>query len=170
MARTTISLPDELKGEMEELGGAVNWSGIAADAFRAEILKVKARASARRGNAMCEVRERLEESRQRYLKEAAERGHADGTKWAMVTAEYGELKRLDDAWPAVGSCDTSDAMGAPGVFLRIIKGDDCSQRSDIDDFWSALGKDDNDDDCYSAEYWDGFVEGALEVFEEATDD
>ena len=35
--RTTISISDDLKARMKPFGDEVNWSGIAADAFRSEI-------------------------------------------------------------------------------------------------------------------------------------
>jgi hypothetical protein len=170
MARTTISLPDELKREMDKIGGDANWSALAADTFLAEINRIKARKAALKGKPMEAAINRLRQSKVEFLGAAQERGKADGTRWAMETADYGELKRLADNWPQCETTETTDALGAPGVFLNLISEDDerCD-RMDIDDFWVNLGKESRDEDAYSAQYWDGFVEGALEVFEKVDD-
>jgi hypothetical protein len=165
MARTTISLPDDLKEEMDKLGGDTNWSSLAASAFVAELNRIKARKAALKGKPMNAAIQRLKESRERYLQDAESRGKVDGTRWAMESAEWGELKRLAEAWPRVESCETNDALGAPGVFLRMIHA--MVDRAAIQNFWADFGKEHDDSDAYSSEYWDGFVVGALEVFEAA---
>lgn len=163
MARTTISLPDGLKAEMDKAADDANWSAIAADAFRSELNRIKARNAALKGKPMQAAIERLKASKQEYEQEAKERGHDAGVEWARDEADYGELKTLALNWEGVSSCETNDALGAPGVFLRLI-GRDCD-RSEINDFWDGLGLED-DSDKYSAEWWDGFVAGALKIFEE----
>jgi len=165
MARTTISLPDDLKREMDKLGGDANWSALAAETFLAEINRIKTRKAALEGKPMKAAIERLRKSKEDFTKLAHGRGQADGTEWAMESAEYGELKRLADGWQGVESTETNDAYGAPGVFQRMISEDRKADRSDVSAFWTDLGKEDDDPDAYSAEYWDGFIEGALEVFE-----
>ena len=166
MARTTISLSDALKAEMDAVGGEVNWSALAADAFLAEINKLKARKAATEGKKMDAAIDRLRKSKKIFIDGARDRGHADGTTWAMEDAEYGELKRLADSWPNVETTETADAHGAPGVFLgMVLEPDERADRMAINDFWVNLGKDSDDQDEYSSDYWDGFVEGALAVFE-----
>ena len=167
MSRTTISLPDDLKAEMDKAGGDANWSAVAADAFRSELTRIKARKATLKGNTMQATIQRLKASKEAYAKEGAERGRNAGATWASQNAEYGELKLLDDNWQQVESCETDDAFGAPGVFLGMIGMD--VGRQDINEFWSNLGFEVNDPDQYSAEWWDGFVEGALEVFQEVED-
>jgi hypothetical protein len=167
MARTTISLPDDLKREMDKLGGDANWSALAADTFLAEINRIKARKAALKGKPMEAAIDRLRQSKKAYLGAASERGKADGTAWAMDSAEYGQLKWIADAWPRIETCETADALGAPGVFLRMISEE--GDRQSINAFWSDLGKVPFDEDAYSAPYWDGFVEGALDVFERVSE-
>ena len=41
MARTTISLPDELKARMDSISERVNWSEVAADAFKARLTEIE---------------------------------------------------------------------------------------------------------------------------------
>lgn len=164
MARTTISLPDELKAEMDKVAEQANWSEIAASAFLAEIQRIKIRNQRTEGKKMNAAIERLKKSKADYAKEASDRGHADGVRWAQHKAEYGELKRLSENWEQSETTETEDALGAPGVFGRMISNDEFGRLS-INDFWTNNGSDESGDQ-YSFEYWDGFVEGALEVFDQ----
>jgi hypothetical protein len=166
-ARTTISLPDQLKVDMDAIGESVNWSGVAANAFSMEVDRVKVRRQKLEGKRMKAAIERLKASRALYEAQAHDRGHADGMNWAMDTADYGELKRLSDLWIPDMSTETEEAHGAPGSFQRLISEDQFFNRETINDFWANLGKDRSDSDAYSFQYWDGFVAGALEVFESA---
>jgi hypothetical protein len=150
---------------MDKLGGDVNWSALAADAFTAELQRIKARKAALKGKPMDATIDRLRQSKKTYLAAAVERGNADGVTWAMESAEYGELKAIADKWPDVQTCDTDDAFGPPAVFLSMFAVDPVDHESN-NDFWDALGKERSDDDQYSAPYWEGFVAGALEVWEE----
>ena len=171
MARTTISIPDELKAEMDALGESINWSATAAEAFRAEIERSKVRRARTEGKQMSAALKRLATSKAEYEAEARDRGHADGTKWAMGKAEYGQLKNLAQHWPnteTTAPTGINDAFGPAGVFQWMIQGDSAS-RTDIEAFWVDLWKEPTDPDRGSAEYWDGFVEGALEVFEKLDD-
>jgi hypothetical protein len=111
--------------------------------------------------------ERLRASKEAYEQEANTRGHDAGVRWARDDAEYGELKSLALNWQQTDSCETNDALGAPGVFLRLI-GRDCD-RGEIDRFWDDMGFEADDSDKYSSDWWDGFVTGALEVFDEVED-
>jgi hypothetical protein len=158
MARTTISLPDDLKAEMDKLGADANWSGIAADSFRAELNRIKARKAALKGKSMQATIDRLKASKAAHAKAAETRGREAGAKWAREDAEYGELRALANGPPL--SFDTDDAFGAPGIFFRLIGRD--VDRQTVGDF--GLDRD-LGDDLYSAEFWDGFREGAEEVFE-----
>ena len=164
MARTTISVPDDLKSEMDKAGREANWSAIAADAFRAELQRITARKLALKGDKMKAAIERLRSSKEIYAAAAAERGKSAGTAWARDTAEYGELKALAENWERSGSCVATDALGAPGVFLKLIGAD--ADRRAVDDLWINLGMEPRDSDKYAAGWWNGFVEGALEVWGE----
>ena len=65
------------------------------------------------------------------------------------------------------STETNDAFGPPGVFLRMIISsndrDDEPDRQDVDDLWINIGGEaEPREDQYSSEFWDGFIEGALD--------
>jgi predicted transcriptional regulator len=166
MARTTISIPDDLKAEMDTLGEQVNWSATAADAFRAEIQRVKIQKAKTEGKKMNAAIERLKQSKEQYVKDAGDRGRSDGTVWAMNKAEYGQLKGLAAAWPEIETTDTDDPMGPACVLVSIINPDDYNSTA-VNAFWNDLGKERNDVDWNSSDYWDGFIEAAVEFFESA---
>lgn len=169
MARTTISLPDELKAQMDKSSALINWSEVAANAFRAELERISIRKQRTEGKKMSAAIERLKKSKLAYAAEGYDRGHAAGVLWAQDTAEYGELKRLSNEWESAETTETDDAYGSPGVFLRMISGEDQLTRTEVDDLLANVGLDKRDDDAYSPDYWDGFVEGALEVFDKVED-
>jgi len=111
--------------------------------------------------------ERLMTSKLAHEAKTAEDARADGERWARENAEYVELSRLARVWPEMGTTQSDDAYGAPGVFLRsIARNRDLVDRAAIDGFWTVeLGKDRDAEDQYSALYWDAFVEGAIRVHE-----
>jgi hypothetical protein len=166
VARTTISLSDDLKAEMDALGESINWSATAAEAFRAEIERANVRSNRIKGKKMTLAIDRLKASKKQFEDLARDRGHAEGVAWAQESADFAELKSLSKVWPLTESCETEDALGAPGVFLRMISEGRLGDRQDINDFWTNLGHEGGDQDQYSHQFWDGFTEGALEVFEQ----
>lgn len=106
--------------------------------------------------------ERLRSSKAEFMDDAKERGRGVGAAWATDTAEYEELKRLADA--RIEGLETNNRMG-PGFIVAAIDPDRCTSRSDVVAFWESLGFDRRDPDLDWAEFWEGFAEGAVEVFE-----
>jgi hypothetical protein len=110
--------------------------------------------------------ERLKASKAAYTEEVSARGEAAGADWARDDAEYAELKALAQHWEGHPIDDTSDA---PEAFLGLIGPPADVTHSEVDAFWERLGFEESDPEKYSAEFWNGFVTGALAVFEEVKD-
>jgi hypothetical protein len=163
MARTTISIPDDLKAEMEKLGIGVNWSGIAARAFRAEVDRFNVRKERTAGAKMKAGLARLKGSQADYDAQGSERGYAEGVAWAQDSATFGELARLASESRRATSTRSTDALGAAGVFLRMISEREV-HKPEVQKFWKELQTRDSNDRG-SPEFWNGFTEGALAVFE-----
>jgi hypothetical protein len=90
--RTTITLPHDLKKRMDAANEQVNWSATAAAAFEAKLLEIESRKDVK---DMSEVVERLRASKAKQNKADAEYGAKLGEQWAKKTAEYSQLKRLE---------------------------------------------------------------------------
>lgn len=160
MARTTISLPDDLKAEMDKSDSEANWSALAADAFRAEINRIRARKAALEGKRMQATVARLKASKAAYAKDANARGQIVGGRWASQEADYRQLKSLSLAMPL----DLNKSDDPLPLVLRMMGNE--RARQDQLDFWTNLRYEHDNDDRDSGPFWDGFVAGALEVFKE----
>lgn len=103
----------------------------------------------------------LAASKVRYVEQAGERGRHAGATWAAEAAEYIQLKRLAAVAVHLGFDDPQAGYRVVSTILgeRILSG------SEIAEFRETFGLDDDDADAESREYWLGFVESALEVFE-----
>src|SRR5262245_50206342 len=89
--RMNITIPNDLKKQMDKVGSDVNWSAAAAEAFRAKLLEVT---SQRRVENMQDVIERLKASKERRMNEQYQVGLGAGKRWAESIAEAHELERL----------------------------------------------------------------------------
>src|SRR5262249_27213905 len=97
--RMNISIPADLKQRMDAVTEPVNWSAIAADAFRVHLHKV----AARRANIdMKTIIERLKTSKQLSDDASLSDGERDGRDWAARQAEAIQLQRLERARDPVG--------------------------------------------------------------------
>ena len=171
MARTTISLPDDLKKEMDKLVGEVNWSALSADTFRAEINRIKVRKAALTGDAMAATVERLQASKKQYTASASARGRAVGADWALKTANYGELcglaqLDLDDFFDGFPN-EHASGFGFHEYLAWNIAGPVDHSREQAAAFWRRATKRTVGEDIQSKDFLRGFAEGALEVFEAA---
>jgi len=97
----------------------------------------------------------------RYGQQAGERGRYAGAAWAAEIAEYLQLKRL----AAVAAYLKFDDEQAGYKVVNTILGERIWTAREIAEFREILGLDDGEFDADSRDYWQGFVEGALEVFE-----
>ena len=163
MARTTISIPDDLREAMDATENSVNWSALAADAFRTEINRINSRKAQLSGANMDAVVSRLKSSKQRYRSHVKARGERDGTTWAKHYARFENLKALSANWDVVYSDYDApleaflNAAGFP-VTERRQEGQDLMVNLDID-------KQDGEE----LDYWIAFSEAAVEVFKSVED-
>jgi hypothetical protein len=171
--RTTISLPSELQRQMKACGDGVNWSGIAAAAFAAEVAKVKCQ---KEKPKMDDVITRLRATAIKEGNETFEGGREFGQEWAKQQATAHELKRLQRAFERSDGCsgDWLDASGSAyteaDVFVWQIRPDDQGRVGD--DFFRHEAGLDADENRHLIEEFDfihGFAAGALEVWNEVAD-
>lgn len=150
MARMNISIPDELKARMETVAADdSNWSRIAAAAFEDEVAR-KERLAGLTG-----VKARLAAEQDEDEARVKARGREAGVAWARDRARPIMLRRLQRA------VERLDGENWPsGAYLaEAISGDTHSTLGDI------LGFDEPDEIEIEFGWLDGFVEGAMEVFE-----
>ena len=114
-------------------------------------------------SAVKRATKRLQTSKETCERETRERGRRAGVEWAADRASFRELERLAMAEVNFYLCDH---RGPPALFINVVFGRDSWE---LQDFWeTCLGLDPTDeDDMYSADWWDAFTEGAVEVFAEA---
>jgi hypothetical protein len=156
---------------MDKLGADVNWSALAADAFQAEVSRIKARRAALKGKIMDATVSRLQASKKQYVAGAAARGRIAGTRWAHESASFGELCALaqldlDEFFKDFPGHPRS-GFGYHEYLAFNIEGPIDHDRARAAEFWRKAIGTGRDDDLRSQDYLRGFVEGALEVFEAA---
>ncbi|MGH8592347.1 MAG: hypothetical protein ACREX9_21875 [Gammaproteobacteria bacterium] len=161
MARTTISLPNDLKSRMDEVAD-VNWSAMAARSFEQKLGQLAAQKETK---TMQDVISRLRASKLAHEDEAHQDGHAAGEEWAKNCAEYSELRRLTDFsdWDDfLTPPDVSSAYTLGELLAFRVLGEE-ADRSDADALLVAMGLEHNDTD---PDILRGFVDGALGVYSE----
>jgi hypothetical protein len=104
----------------------------------------------------------LADSGVRCLDQAGERGRQAGAAWAEGSAEYLDLKRL----AAIAAHRGFDGDQAGYRVVSTILGERHLTRREIAAFRDTFGLGHDDADSQSHEYWRGFVQSALEAFEE----
>lgn len=167
MARTTISIPDDLKRRMDRVKDPVNWSGVASEAFERKLTELTIN---RREKTMEAAIARLRASKRESGLDYFALGHARGTEWAKHTAEYAELRRLErfdvvDMLDHFSKPTNTEFSWAELLALKALPGPQAHTRSDAADFWERVGVEDKEQ-LRSAEFLHGFVKGALEIYEQ----
>lgn len=90
-ARTTITVPNELKERMNAVEEPVNWSALACKAFEEKLVEIaKKKAMMDRADVIA----RLRASRQQTTDHLFKTGFAAGEKWAKAEADAWELMNL----------------------------------------------------------------------------
>jgi len=140
MARISIYLPDDLKGRMDEAGDE-GWSRIAQIAFETHLIN---RSIHMNHDDIDAIAERLWKSRDKAMAEARQEGHAAGRQWAAKYAEYYELEAVTDEQDCVRICRIVLGSGPDAELL-------CASPTD-------------DDDARFEPFWDGFQDGAIEIW------
>ena len=112
--------------------------------------------------------ERLRASRQKSEEKAGEAGEDDGRKWASNTAEAEELSRLEGLYDPHNWDITDGLPEARDVYYGMHSEDDGDWQS-ADEFWENVADLKTIAPINHCAYVRGFVEGALEVWEEVKD-
>jgi hypothetical protein len=168
MARTTISIPDDLKDRMDRVKEDVNWSGIAADAFESKLNDI---ARKRTEKSMETVIARLRASKIEAGLDLYTLGHKDGIKWASEVAEYAELRRLE-RFDVVDMVErfhkrTDSVTWAELVAFSVMANDRRRSHTEARGFWANIVDPKHmDERLKSPEFLRGFVHGAVEVYEQ----
>ncbi len=170
--RVNISVPRELKDQMEAVN-SVNWSGVAAEAFRKKLRELESRKDAK---TMDDVVARLKAAAELEGKEDYQAGFAAGERWAKKEATPKQLRRLAEYidrfaterldWFDVDYPGWDAPWGATGFFALAVLGSnkDVADRGEDECFWKrALG--DNADRAQDPDFFRGFGEGAASVWE-----
>jgi hypothetical protein len=174
-ARTTISVPPELKEQMEAVEISVNWSALACRAFEDKLAEIAAH---KEKKDMNDIVARLRASKRQSEDEHYKEGFEAGREWAGDTAEAEDLQRLErwasetrQRYPGWDRLFTiGDGTDTPVSYL-VVKA--AWSEEDIDgysyeNFWEqALG--DNTLAKDDPSFVKGFVEGALALWDEVKD-
>jgi len=157
MARMNISVRDDLKGSMDDIGNALNWSAIAQKAFEVELLRFTSKKMATDIDGAVD---RLQASRKLTAIDNQESGYEAGYNWAIRDAEYIELSRLAEFKPP------NDTGPLSSVVQSVVSGkDDDGDNSGHLAFWNSVGL----ADVPSNEFVLGFVRGAGEIWNKVKD-
>lgn len=113
-------------------------------------------------NATEQAGVRSEESSLRYLEQAGERGRRAGAAWAEESAEYLDLKRL----AAIAVQRGFDDEQAGYWVVSTILGERHLTSREIAAFCETFGLEHDGADAQNREYWRGFVQSALQAFED----
>lgn len=160
MARMSISIPDQLKARMDEVGQNKNWSNIAQRAFELEL-----DATETKGNDMDAVIERLRASKMKIEEPTRVEWTEYGRSWAKTTAQYDELEQIGE----LDLDDIQDKAFRPGMTYllhlgRILYNDEGPRG--IDQFHENFGGEAGKVSGRQARW---FLDGAQAVWNEVQD-
>jgi hypothetical protein len=105
---------------------------------------------------------RLADSGSRCFDQAGERGRQAGAAWAEESAEYLDLKRL----VAIAAHHGFDGDLAGYRVVSTILGERHLTRQELAAFRETFGLAHDDADTQNREYWRGFVQSALDAYDE----
>ena len=152
-SRMSISLPADLKAQMEAVTEQVNWSALAAKAFRDKLAKINSR---KRGATEMDDINRVLATEEEGEMEEYQAGFAAGQTWARKDATFKELQRLSRL---EDDLKDSDQL-ANAVWPEEIK----RGRAKPTEFWiKTLGEDDVDR-AEDPDFLRGFLAGALDFW------
>ena len=154
MPRRNVYVSEDLQARMDDAGGPVNWSGVAAAAFEAKLAELEV---GKEVSTMTQVIERLKASKADCENKERQHGHAAGKRWAKTRASWRELRDLvtktdDDFWALYADRDF-----AWEIATFIDQGTSPSNRADFWEAWSG-------DKQPSQDWLVGFCEGAQEIY------
>jgi len=158
--RMSITVPSELKDQMDAIKESVNWSGVAAEAFRGKLQEL---ASQRGGKTMQDVIDRLKAAEKIESNEGLQKGYAAGENWAKTKATPKQLRRLDNANLDDAFDVEPDAFGYSGILFTIINGDFCD-RVQLQEYWDGVLGDWKEIEEGNGSFAYGFAEGAAKIW------
>lgn len=165
--RLSITVPSELKEQMDSVQESVNWSGVAAEAFRSKILDLN---SQRQGASMQDVIARLKAAREMEENETREEGVESGMNWAKTQATPKQLTRLHDCFVKGGLFQGEpDAFGWAGALYFAISGRRDGDRDTCIHFWKEILGEHHRDEIHDRDFAEGFVVGALKIWDIVAD-
>lgn len=170
MARTTISIPDDLKRRMDKVKEPINWSLVAAVAFERKIGEIAARK--KEAKNMQDVIDRLRGKAHDEESELYHDGYEVGEEWAKNYASPKQLQRLSNLvelleWSEyfIGQCNAPYSHCDYLAFLILGLDDDEIDEFKSDEFWeSAAALDHRSQKLRDTDFLRGFVEGADELW------
>jgi hypothetical protein len=173
--RTNISLPRELKARMDAVKRTVNWSAVAAEAFKAKLLEIQ---SKRDVEHMDEVIARLKAAEEMDASESYREGHRAGSEWAKRRARPKHLRGLaklaDESQGVLAGHlelfgnDMNRGI-AWGLYLAMHQHEEF-QRPDVEGFWQQILGDSGAERIEAYNFALGFVEGALDIWNKVEND
>lgn len=113
-------------------------------------------------NATEQAGVRPEGSGFRYFNPAGDRGRRAGAAWAEQSAEYLDLKRL----AVIAVQQGFDGEQAGYRIVNAILGERHLSTREVAASLETFGLEQDDADAQNREYWRGFLQSALEAFEE----
>jgi hypothetical protein len=168
-ARTTISLPPDVKAQMEVVEEPVNWSAIACRAFEDKLAEIAAR---KEKKDMSDIVARLRASKRQSEDAHYKEGFEIGREWAGDTAEADELERLERWYNRLGNYVDAmfDDASRPvaDIILEVVWPEE-SHKGSRGMIWDAFWKPAIGDDISTLDdpsFVKGFVEGALALWGE----
>jgi hypothetical protein len=171
-ARTTVSVPRQLKEQMEAVTESVNWSALACRAFEAKLAEIAAK---KEQKSIDDVVTRLRASMRQVEDEQYRQGKQCGREWVEDRAEADELIRLERwkakmgwEWDQFFADHPNNAYSSAELFVFEIWPEDEGDRGTAQVFWvEALGDDSSAAD--DPQFVKGFIEGALELWDQVKD-
>jgi hypothetical protein len=160
--RTTITIPQKLKDQMDALEAQVNWSAVAAEAFQRKVAEV--RSGKERLTVKSQVIERLRKAGQADP-QGFEAGRAAGRKWAEEKALPRHLRALENALDFyVPDQDEESPWGAPDNLARAFEV--ISSVGESRTFWREAIGPKGFELMLVEDFARGFIAGAREVWDE----
>jgi hypothetical protein len=168
-ARTTISMPRQLKEQMEAVTEPVNWSALACRAFEAKLAEIAAK---KEQKSMDDVITRLRASMRRVEDEQYRQGEQCGREWVEDLAEADQLIRLE-RWKAragwewdqlFSSDDQNRAYSMAELCVFEMWPEDDGDRGCARSFWEEALHGDDMSAADDPQFVKGFIEGALDLW------
>ena len=176
--RMNISVPDDLRRQMDAVQDSVNWSATACNAFRDKLAQIAQR---ERKMEMQDVINRLKASKERGDSETFDAGYAIGTEWAQNEAEARDLENLaeaeDRSQPYGVVSDAYQPHCIPGeqVYIAVQPvgwdSENADVRQESGDFWEMIMDSAEEGERARGDlgFIKGFVKGALDVWQKVVD-